>query len=208
MDDPSERHFQALKKLLRYLAGHRNLSIRYYNGDAPDDEKRQLEAWVDSNWAQCPDTRRSRTGVVFTHAGNVVHYRSSMQKSVATSSSEAGYVAAGVAAKDLKWLRSLAQEWRVNLDITPTPLQSTKLHIDNSGAIAMSTSNGPTRRSKHVDIQHHFLNEQVQAGVIRPTNVPIAEQKADLFTKPLAKSKFLSNTLKLQAHLHTSRESV
>jgi hypothetical protein len=157
MDDPGGLHFQALKKLLRYLAGRRKLSIRYYNGDAPDDAKRQLEAWFDSDWAQCPDTRRSRTGVVFTYAGDVIHYRSSMQKSVATSSSEAEYVAAGVAAKDLKWLRSLAQEWRINLDVTPTPLQSTKLHIDSSGAIAMSTSNGPTRRSKHVDIQHHFL---------------------------------------------------
>jgi hypothetical protein len=78
MDDPSERHFRALKKLLRYLAGHRNLSIRYYNGDALDDAKRQLEAWVDSDWAQCPDTRLSRTGVVFTYAGDVIHYRSSM----------------------------------------------------------------------------------------------------------------------------------
>jgi hypothetical protein len=97
-----------------------------------------------------------------TLAGDAVHHRSSMQRSSATSSAEAEYVAAGTAAKDIKWLRTLAREWKITLDSNPTSLHSINLHIDNSGAIAKSTADGPTRRSKHTDIQHHFINEQVQ----------------------------------------------
>jgi hypothetical protein len=70
-----------------------------------------------------------------------------MQNSIATASAEAEYVAAGVAAKDIKWLTTSASEWKISLDTNATSLHATNLHIDNSGAIAMSTANGPTRRS-------------------------------------------------------------
>jgi hypothetical protein len=56
----------------------------------------------------------------------------------------------------------VSKEWKITLDTNLTSLHTINLHIDNSGAITMSTANGPTRRSKHIGIQHHFINEQVQ----------------------------------------------
>jgi hypothetical protein len=119
---------------------------------------------------------------VITLAGDTVHYRSSMQKPIAASSAEAEYVAAGVVAKDIKWFRTLASEWRISLDTNATSLHTTYLRIDNSGAISMSTANGPTRGSKHIDIRHHFIDEQVKNGQRRPVKVSIVDEKADMFT--------------------------
>jgi hypothetical protein len=85
------------------------MNVRYYRASDPQDANRQLQAWVDSDWAQCSDTRRPWTSILNTLAGDAVHYRSSMKKSIATSSAEAEYVAEGIAAKDIKWLRTLAK---------------------------------------------------------------------------------------------------
>lgn len=208
MADPSTRHWQALKHLLRYLAGHRDLGITYERAQSPPDPNATMEAWVDSDWAQCKDTRRSRTGVVFTYAGDVVHYRSSMQKTVALSSSEAEYVAAAVAARDVKWFRALAAEWHIPIDGDPTALKSRILRIDNTGAIAMSTANGPTRRSKHIDISHHFLNEMVQKREILPQKIGTNDQKADMFTKSLPRIRFMRNMAALQGRAQGSTGGV
>lgn len=189
MSDPSTRHFQALKRLCRFLANNRDICLEYR--PSKKDEKPQLEAWVDSDWASNTDNRRSRTGIVFTYGGDVVHYRSFMQKCISTSSAEAEYVAAAAAAKDLTWIRALAKEWHISLSPEPTALHH-PLMIDNQGAIAMANANGPTRRSKHIDICHHYLNEKTRAGIILPTHVPTTKQKADMFTKPLPRLKFLA----------------
>jgi len=119
---------------------------------------------------------------------------------VSDSSAEAEYVAAATASKQVQWLRMLAAEWRINLHRTPTPfyitdhpLEPTRLHIDNSGAICMIQANGPTRRSKHIDIKHHAVNERTRRGVIVPTKVHTTQQKADFLTKCLSRAKFEHN---------------
>jgi hypothetical protein len=76
---------------------------------------------------------------------------------------------------------------KFTLDTNPPSLHTTNLYIDNSGAIEMSTANGPTRRSKDIDFQHHFTNGQVQNGQIRPVKVSTLDQKADLFTSTQAR---------------------
>jgi hypothetical protein len=60
MVDPSVRHWMALKKILRFLVGKRDMNIPYYRASDTRDANRHLQAWVDSDWAQCPDTRRLR----------------------------------------------------------------------------------------------------------------------------------------------------
>ena len=94
----------------------------------------------------------------------------------------------------------LAAEWSIELHAEPTPffltdhpLEPTRLHIDNSGAICMIQANGPTRRSKHIDIKHHAVNERARRGVIVPTKVHATQQKADFFTKCLSRVKFEHN---------------
>ena len=77
--------------------------------------------------------------------------------------------------------------------MTDHPLEPTRLHIHNSGAISMIQANGPTRRSKHVDIKHHAVNERARLGIIVPTKVHTTQQKADFLTKCLHRVKFEHN---------------
>jgi Reverse transcriptase (RNA-dependent DNA polymerase) len=203
MVDPCERHEKALKRLIRYIGGRRDMSVTYsgQNGLASPPH---IEAWVDSDWAKCTDTRRSRTGIAITFAGDMLHWRSQLQKTVSTSSSEAEYIAASQAARDIKWLRQLASEWGITLQ-PPGPTvfnladkhgddpNATVLRVDNQGAIAMAHANGPTSRSKHIDIAHHFINEQVRANVIAVKKVSTSNQKADFLTKNLTRFDFKHN---------------
>jgi hypothetical protein len=149
------------------------------------------------------------TSIVITLAGDAVHCPSYIQKSISISSAEAECVTEGNAAKDIKWLRTLASEWENTLDTNPTSLHTTNLHIDYSGAIAMSNANAPTKRSKHIDIQHHFINEQVQNGQIRPVKVSTMDQKADTFPKALKRVKFDANVdqIKCTARVSTKVRS-
>jgi hypothetical protein len=83
---------------------------------------------------------------------DAVHYSSSMQRSIAIFSAEAESVAAGVTAKDMKCIWTLASESKIALDSNSTSLLATNLYIDNIGSIAMSIANRQTIRSKHIDI--------------------------------------------------------
>lgn len=197
-NSPCARHQHALHRLLRYVAGRRDMGVCYTsNAEHPSA---RFEAYVDSDWAGCLDSRRSRTGTAVQYAGDLIHWSSKMQATVSDSSAEAEYVAAATASKQVQWLRMLAAEWRIHLHTAPTPffmtdhpLEPTRLHIDNSGAISMIQANGPTRRSKHVDIKHHAVNERARLGIIVPTKVHTTQQKADFLTKCLHRVKFEHN---------------
>jgi hypothetical protein len=181
------------------------MNIRYYRASDPQDANRQLQAWVDSDWAQCSDTRRSWTGIVITLAGDAVHYRSSMK-----SPSPHPQLKPSTSQQELRPRTSngldVSKEWNITLDTKPTSLHTTNLRIDNSGAIAMSTANGPTRRSKHIDIQYHFINEQVQNGQIRPVKSPLWIRRRTCLQKQVsASSSMLTSTRSSARHVSIPR---
>ena len=180
------------------------MSLKYTNDSSHPSAR--FEAFVDSDWAGCVDSRKSRTGIAVQYAGDLICWLSKLQATVSDSSCEAEYIAAAHASKQIQWLRMVAREWLIDLHSSPTPfflshkpLEATTLHIDNTGAIEMILADGPTRRSKHIDIKHHSINERARLGIIEPTKIHTSQQKADIFTKGLARTKFLHNLSLIRA---------
>jgi len=104
---------------------------------------------------------------------------------VALSSVEAEYMAASQAAKEALWLRALLRELGMRAS-SPTTLCS-----DSQGSIALSRNPEHHARSKHIDIRHHFIREQVAVGSINLVYVPTEDMAADVLTKPLGRNTHL-----------------
>jgi Reverse transcriptase (RNA-dependent DNA polymerase) len=181
MHDPASRHMDALKRVLRYLRGVHESGV-IFTGHAPHPV---LTASCDTDYAQCPDTRRSTTGIALEFEHALVHWVSSKQPTISQSSSEAEYIGAAHAARDITWFRRLLFDWAV-----PVPSGPLVLHMDNKGAIDMAHANGPTKRTKHIDVKHHFIQQQIAAGALTIRQVPSAMQRADFLTKPLKRLLF------------------
>lgn len=85
-------------------------------------------------------------------------------------------------AKEAIWLRGMAQELGINLE-------SIRMYFDNQGAGALSVGEGFQRRTKHIDVRHHFIRDCISSGQINISYTPTADMLADIFTKPLGKVK-------------------
>ena len=140
----------------------------------------QLVGFVDAAHATDIPSRRSITGLVFCLAGGAIAYKSKLQATVATSSTEAEFIAAVHAAKLAKYLRSVLLEFGFPQD-GPTPL-----YEDNMAAIAMINERKPTPRSRHIDIQHFAIQEWQQRGIIAMHHIPGVNNVADQATKALS----------------------
>ncbi|CAK1358438.1 unnamed protein product [Cercospora beticola] len=160
----------------------------------PTDHLDEIVGYVDSDWAGCHDTRRSTTGFVFIIAGSPIAWASKRQKSVAMSSCEAEYMAAAEAAKEAIWLKNLLQE----LKIPGFTQDKVTLYIDNNAAIKLSKNPEFHARTKHIELRHHFLREQVQDGAIQIKRVNTKDNLADMFTKALPRATFESILTRLR----------
>jgi hypothetical protein len=118
---------------------------------------------------------------VFCLAGGAVAYKSKLQATVATSSTEAEFIAAVHAAKTAKYLRSVL----IDLGFMRETDGPTLLHEDNQAALAMVNSNRPTQRSCHIDIQYFAIQEWRERDIIRLAHIPGVINPADQHTKPL-----------------------
>jgi hypothetical protein len=178
LEKPKERHWSAVKRIFKYLRGTSALGIRY---DALGNA--QLEAYSDSDFASDPDTRRSVSGIVFKYSGGAIVWASRRQQSVSLSTTEAEYVAASEAAKDVVWLTRLFNEI-APFDATPV------LQVDNASAIKLAKNPIFHKRSKHIDVRAHFVRELVEEGKLIIEHIASKDQVADLLTKPIPSTQF------------------
>ena len=173
-----EPHLTALKWILRYLRG--SLDYKLLLQPSPTSE---LVVYTDADWAGCPDTRRSTSGYVVFLDANLVSWATKRQPVVSRSSAEAEnrVVANGVA--EASSMRQLLHELH-------RPLQrATLVYYDNVSAVYLSSNPVHHQRTKHVEINLHFVHERV--GDVRVLSVPSTLQFADIFTKGLPSSVFL-----------------
>lgn len=168
---PTADHMAAAKTVLRYLCGTPDLSLMYRGSG-------ELIGYCDADYAGDLDTRRSTTRYVFTCFGPAVSWGSKQQASVAKSTTEAEYVAAATAAKGAVWLRRLVG------DLTGKMPKLTPL-CDNQGAVAMMHNAVSSPRTKHIDIDHHFIREKIEEGLLVVVFIPSASNLADILTKAL-----------------------
>jgi hypothetical protein len=166
---PRWSHWVAAMHVLRYLAGTMELGLVYGKGDG-------FLVYCDADWAGDPETSRSTTGYVGLFHGAPVFWRSAKQRTVARSSTEAEYVAAGdVTAKVIHITNLLGQFGHVQLPV--------KIMGDNQSCLKLVANPVSTNKTKHIRIQHHFVRERVLDGEVSFHYVPTRSQLADCFTK-------------------------
>ncbi|GJY88062.1 retrovirus-related pol polyprotein from transposon TNT 1-94 [Tanacetum coccineum] len=175
---PTKKHLEALKRVFRYLRGTINWVLWY-----PKDTAMALTAYADADHAGCQDTRRSTSGSAQFLGDKLVSWSSKKQKSTAISTTEAEYIAMSGCCAQILWMRSQLTDYGFAFNKIP-------LYCDNRSAIALCCNNVQHSRSKHIDIRHHFIREQVEKGVVELYFVTTDYQLADIFTKALPRERF------------------
>ncbi|KAF5448208.1 hypothetical protein F2P56_028764 [Juglans regia] len=187
MHKPSLCHFQAVKRILRYIKG----TLRYGLSFTPSSS-RDILAYSDVDWAGCLDTRRSISGYVIYLGDNLVSWRSKKQPTVSRSSCESEYRALVSTAAEVKWLGHLLRDLKVISSSSPL------LFCDNQSSIFLVANPVSHSRSKHIELNYHFVRELVASGQLRLQYVPTNLQLADIFTKSLSRPAFIFFRSKLR----------
>ena len=178
-NNPTDVHWQALKRVFRYLAGTRTRGIQYGGAD-----NMELSGYTDADWAGDHDSAKSTSGYVFTLNGGAISWKSSKQKSIAKSTCEAEYMGQSEAAQEAIWARSLLSELGESLT-GPTPLFG-----DNQGAIALAKNPVDHKRTRHINVSYHFVKELISNRTLTLTYLSTNAMVADGLTKALTPHKF------------------
>lgn len=176
--NPNTSHYNAVKRIFRYLAGSTDLGVTYGTTD------QGLIGYTDADWGGCRDTRKSTGAYLFLLYGGPISWCSKRQQTVALSSTEAEYMAETQATKEAIWLRCFLTEIGVFHDDVVV------IRADNNGAMDLARNPEFHARTKHIDIQYHFVREAIDRRLVDFEFVPTAEQAADGLTKALPAVKF------------------
>lgn len=177
MSSPIKIHWQAVKWILRYLRGSTKVKLAYTN-----EGKFVVKGYCDADYGADLDKRRSVTGMVFKVGGNVVSWRSSLQKSIALSTTEAEWIALGEASREAMWLRGFINELGFEQDLV-------KGFCDSQSAIALSRNPVHREKTKHVDVKYNFVRELVSEKIIDVVKIATQYNPADIYTKVLPVGK-------------------
>ena len=187
VSSPGQKHMAAVKHLLRYLQGSRELGLKYSKpgNSGPRDRPNMLWGFVDSDWAGCPDSRRSTSGYALMLNGAAISWKSKRQSVVALSTAEAEFIAASTMVQEVIYARRLLDQLGF-----PQP-EPTPIYEDNTTCIKWSEGSvGGSDRAKHIDLREHFVHEAVDKKILKLEPVDSADNAADLLTKPLLKAPF------------------
>lgn len=179
MQSPAVAHFDALIHTLGYLSATMGQGILLSGSD-----NLTLQAYSDSDWGACPDTRRSISGFVLLLGQSPISWKSKKQATVSRSSSEAEYRSMAYASSEVVWLVRLLE------DLGITSLKPVTLHCDNMSALHIAQNPVFHERTKHLEIDCHFTREKVMEGLLQLTYLPTTSQLADIFTKILPSGQF------------------
>ncbi|KAJ1039781.1 hypothetical protein NDA10_006566 [Ustilago hordei] len=177
MCEPSQEHYQAAQRVLRYLKSTRQVGLVYRASESQEP----LVAHSDANWASdATIQRRSTSGSVALVYGNPVAWKSATQKCVSLSAVEAEFIAATEATREVLFLKQLLRSIGIATD-TPT------VYSDNTGCIQVSKDPAQHWKLKHIDTKYHFVRNNVQEGRVQIKYVDTTRNLADVLTKPIGR---------------------
>lgn len=186
MHAPTTDHWQAAKRVLRYLAGTASHGLFFSCAN-----NTSLHAYSDADWAGDTDDFVSTNAYIIYLGKHPISWSSKKQNGVARSSTEAEYRSVANTSAELRWICSLLVELGINIKGPPV------IYCDNVGATYLCANPVFHSRMKHLALDYHFIRNQVTAGALRVAHVSSKDQLADALTKPLSRAPFLQVTSKI-----------
>lgn len=181
MQHPTDKHLLLVKRILRYLQGTSSYGL---TPRPSSNLKLSFQAYMDADWAGDQTDRRSTSGYCVYLGSNLISCSARKHKTVSKSSTEAEYRGLSIATAELMWIESLLKEHKVPVCTPPV------LWCDNLGATYLTMNPIFHGRTKHIEINYHFVRERVQRGQLQVRFVCSKDQVADVFTKRLSRDRF------------------
>jgi hypothetical protein len=181
LQNPTDAHAAAANRAIQYLYGTRGYAIEYSGENTPQIFK----CASDAAYADDVETRRSSDGFLFQLYGGPIDWKSSKQKTVTTSSTEAEFLSLSTAAREVIWWRRFFAAIQFDTE------QPVEIDCDNAQTIRILQKEAAKLETKlrHVDIHQHWLRQEVQDGRIALKWLPTAQMPADGLTKALPAQK-------------------
>lgn len=180
MHDPGKGHWQAVKWILRYLQNTVDVGLTF---EQDKSHGQCIVGYCDSDYAGDLDKRRSTTGYLFTLAKAPVSWKSTLQSTVALSTTEAEYMAITEAVKEAIWLHGLLKDLGVGQ-------KQLEVYSDSQSAIHLAKNQVFHARTKHIDVRYHFVREILEEEEILLQKIHTTENPADMLTKVVTRAKF------------------
>ncbi|KAJ8765618.1 hypothetical protein K2173_014740 [Erythroxylum novogranatense] len=174
MQKPKKSHYDAALRVVRYVKKNPGQGILLSSSGNP-----RLIAYCDSDWASCLVSRKSVTGFCVKFGNSLISWKSKKQSTISRSSAEAEYRSMASTVAELKWLFGLIAELGIK-GSTPAIL-----HCDNQAAIQIAANPVYHERTKHIEIDCHFVRESIQNGFVETRHISTKDQLADILTKGL-----------------------
>ncbi|GJV56610.1 putative ribonuclease H-like domain-containing protein [Tanacetum coccineum] len=175
---PKTSHLNAVKRIFKYLKGKPNLGLWY-----PRESSFDLEAYSDSDYARANLDRKSITGGCQFLGSRLISWQCKKQTIVATSTTEAEYVAAASCCGQVLWIQNQMLDYGFNF-------MNTKIHIDNESTICIVKNPVYHSKTKHIEIRHHFIRDSYEKKLIRVEKIHTDFNVADLLTKAFDGPRF------------------
>ncbi|CAO1621463.1 unnamed protein product [Parajaminaea phylloscopi] len=176
---PTEQHFEALKKIFRYIKGTMDLGL-CFDPDPQLCRPYPLLAFSDANFAEASDSRKSTTGMVMMLGRNCILWMSKLQSIIAHSTTDAEYVALSATCRELKSVSNFL----VDVFGSTVIKSPHKILCDNNNAVLASDTVPKTTKTRHLDLHFHIIRDHVKEKRVVVERVDTKYNLADILTKP------------------------
>nr|XP_016461238.1 PREDICTED: uncharacterized mitochondrial protein AtMg00810-like [Nicotiana tabacum] len=178
MHCPKDPHLEYALRVVKYTMAEPGLGVLM-----PAESISKLTAYCDLDWGACVETKRSVTGYLVKFGGSLISWKSNKQENVFRSSVEAEFRSMASCTAEITWLVGMFKELGIHVDL---PVQ---LMCDNKPSIEITANPISHERTKHIDINYHFVRERIIHGLIKTEHVSTKEKLAHLLIKGLGKAQ-------------------